>query len=74
MTYSQALAAAKSGALIKRPHWDNPLRYNGRALEFVTAVQTWGNNFDRSYPSWQPDNLASDWECAAVANVQARAA
>lgn len=64
MDYLSAKKAAMAGALIKRPHWDNPLRFNAGRLEFVTAVIGDGKTPDRSYAVTKEEANADDWVTA----------
>lgn len=49
MNFQTALSHAKSGRLIKRPHWLNPLRYRKGVLEFETAVEMKPGFLSRTY-------------------------
>lgn len=63
MTYAEARALAKNGALIQRPHWCNPLRYRDNRLEFVKAVVvSTGAKPTRCYGSPRHEREATDWE------------
>lgn len=64
MNFNAALTCAGNGSHIRRANWLNPLRWNGRALEFVKAVKTDAARLDRSYRPTGKDLCARDWEVA----------
>lgn len=64
MDFLSAKKLAMGGALIKRPHWDNPLRFNAGKLEFVSAVLLSDKNHSREYTVTKIEANADDWVIA----------
>lgn len=64
MDFFSAKKLAVKGALILRPTWLNPLRWNAGKLEFVRAVFVAKKRKSRSYRVTKIESRATDWVVA----------